>query len=175
MRLSAPLTAGLAACVLLIGVGSATAQSTPAAPKVSGDAIAKALPAEIPEVHSGGSWQDGGKQGIYRAVVTAVPGDGAARVFVQWIALKAETTAGEIVATSEIKEVAAKRLPSAFINLEVEQAGEIILIVASFDPGANKDSVLAFKASTPGKYVVTEVPQGVGSGAPVEARPEEKK
>jgi hypothetical protein len=67
-----------------------------------------------------------------------------------------------------IKEVTEKRLPNAFVNFEVEKADELLIIVASYDAATSKESVMAFRAGKPGTYEVTELPQGLGSGAPAE-------
>lgn len=128
--------------------------------------IAAAVPALVTDVHSGGGWQDGAERGIYRAVVVPTPGDGSAQVFVQWIAVKQDGAEPIVFKSVAIKEIAAKKLPNAFLTLEADKEGEITIVVASFDPATSKDTILAFKATKPGNYLPTKAPEGQPAGAP---------
>jgi hypothetical protein len=148
------LRTGLAALTLLAAVAAPAAVAAKTA-----EEIALAVPHEVPEVHTGGSWTDGKAQGVYRAIVVLGGVDQTTRVFVQWLAVKPDSPSSEILKMTEITEVAEKKLPNAFVTLEAEKEGEVLIVVASFDPSTNKDSTLAFKASAPGTYAVTKVPE----------------
>jgi hypothetical protein len=141
------------------------AQAPAQAPGRTAEQIVAAIPTEVPEVHTGGSWQDGGAQGVFRTVTVLSPKDNLAQVFIQWISLKADSPIPEIAKTVLIKEVTEKKLPNAFVTLEADKEGEATIVVASFDPATNKDFAVAFKATKPGVYAATAVPQhGAGSG-----------
>ena len=156
-----------AGTALLLGaiapaVAQAPAGKTP-------DQIAAAIPTEVPEVHTGGSWQDGGAQGVFRTITVLSAKENVAHVYIQWISLKADNPIPEIAKTVLIKEVADKKLPNAFVTLEAEKEGEATIVVASFDPATSKDYAVAFKASKPGVYGPTALPNhsvGSGSAAP---------
>jgi hypothetical protein len=153
-----------AACCLAAFPVLALAQAQ--APARSPEQLVAAVPAEVPEVHTGGSWQDGNTQGVFRALAVLVPADNTTRVYLQWIAMKQDSPLPEIVKTVPIKEIIDKKLPNAFISMEAEKEGEVIVVISSYDPASNKDQTLAFKATKPGSYAPTAVPTGgVGSGS----------
>lgn len=160
--LTLSLVAAIAAGAL---ASTALAQAPAAAPARTAEQIVAAIPTEVPEVHTGGSWQDGGAQGVFRTITVLSAKDNTAQVFIQWIALKANSPIPEVAKTVAIKEVADKKLPNAFVTLEADKEGEATIVVASFDPATNKDFAVAFKATKPGVYAVTALPQGAGSGA----------
>jgi hypothetical protein len=150
----------LAAALMTAGALPASAQ----APARTAEQIAASIPTEVPEVHTGGSWQDAGAQGVFRTI-TVLSAKDTAQVLIQWISLKADNPVPEIAKTISIKEVADKKLPNAFVTLEADKEGEAIIVVASFDPATNKDFAMAFKATKPGVYTATALPQhGAGSG-----------
>ena len=125
------------------------------------DALIAQIPAEVPEVVSGGNWNDGGTAGAYRAilVISGRDKDFAARVYLQWIAFKADGGQPQIVKTVAIKEVNDLRWQNGFIALgDADTDNEMTIIVTSYDPKQDKDVSLAFKAKTPGVYAVTEPP-----------------
>lgn len=137
----------------------------------SPEQIAASIPTEVPEVHTGGSWQDGGAQGVFRTITVLSAKDNTAHVFIQWIALKADNPVPEIAKTVVIKEVSEKKLPNAFVTLEADKEGEATIVVASFDPANNKDVAVAFKATKPGSYAATAVPEYNAGGATGSAPP----
>jgi desulfoferrodoxin (superoxide reductase-like protein) len=164
-----------AAAVLALSVWTASAQA-PASAQAQGaaktpDQIAATIPTEVPEVHTGGSWQDGAAQGVFRTITVLSAKDNTAHVFIQWIALKADNPIPEIAKTVLIKEVTEKKMPNAFVTLEADKEGEATIIVASFDPATNKDVAVAFKATKPGTYAATKVPEYNAGGAAGPAPP----
>jgi hypothetical protein len=131
----------------------------------SPEQIAASIPTEVPEVHTGGSWQDGSAQGVFRTITVLASKDNTAHVFIQWISLKADSPIPEIAKTVLIKEVSDKKLPNAFVTLEADKEGEATIVVASFDPATNKDVAVAFKATKPGSYAATKIPEYNPAGA----------
>jgi len=132
------------------------------------DALIAAIPAEVPEVISGGSWNDAGAAGSYRAILL-MGGRGkefAARVYLQWIAFKAEGGEPQILKTMPIKEVNDKRWQNGFIAMgDAETDNEMTIIVTSYDPKLDKEVALAFKAGRPGSYAPTEPPRALAPSA----------
>lgn len=165
-------TIALAGALWLSAADHAQAQAQAKSP----EQIAAAIPTDIPEVHTGGSWQDGGLQGVFRTITVLSAKDNTAHVFIQWISLKADNPIPEIAKTVQIKEVSDKKLPNAFVTLEAEKEGEATIVVASFDPATSKDVAVAFKATKPGTYAPTKLPEygGAGSGAPAAPAPAKK-
>ena len=137
--------------VLAVSVWSSVVPAQAQSPAKSPEQIAAAIPTEVPEVHTGGSWQDGGAQGVFRTITVLAAKDNTAHVFIQWISLKADNPIPEIARTVLIKEVTEKKLPNAFVTLEAEKEGEATIVVASFDPTTSKDLAIAFKASSSGR------------------------
>jgi hypothetical protein len=141
---------------------------TPKAPARGPDDLAAALPIDIPEVISGGGWQAAGQAGVYRAlvVVSPTPGGSQARVYVQWIGIKASGGVPEVVRTLAIKDVTDRQLPNAQLSLEADAENEAVIVVSSFDPQSNRPTTLAYKATLPGQLAKTTVPPGYGGQAP---------
>jgi hypothetical protein len=125
----------------------------------SPDAIAAAVPIEVPEVISGGGWQDGEINGVYRAIVivSGADKDLAARVYLQWIGLNANG-APHVVKTVAIKEFNDKRLPNAILDLDADADNQALVIVTTFDPKSQKPTSTAFKATKPGIYQPASLP-----------------
>ncbi len=141
--------------------------------------IANSLPAQIPEILTGGSWSNGTVGGVYRAVVvisdapvqttslaeksqkvssTTSNGKGKpaterkAEVFIQWISHEKGKANSKIVKTVSIREFNEKQLRHAFLAMDTLKDNEMTLLVTSYDEGSDKDISISVKATTPGKY-----------------------
>lgn len=151
------MLARLSAMVVVFGCVTATAALAQGRPP---EQIAQSVPVDVPEVVTGGAWTDGKASGVYRAlVVLSGQKEAASHVFLQWIAVNSSTLVPEIAKTVAVKEVNDKKLPSAFITLQADKEGEVILIVTTIDTKTNKEQTLAFKATKPGVYQPTEPPK----------------
>ena len=157
------------------------------APVLAGSSIAKAdssdiansLPAQIPEILTGGSWSNGSVGGVYRAVVviskaqeqksglveksqkiSSTSGnteskpstERKAEVFIQWISHVNGKANAKIVKTVSIREFNEKQLRHAFLAMDTLKDNEMTLLVTSYDEGRDKDVTVSVKATTPGKY-----------------------
>lgn len=164
LKASRSIGAGLTLALLTVSASGAVAQGLARSP----DAMVQALPAEIPEVISGGGWQDGGLAGIYRGIIVMTQGTSGpeARVYVQWIGFKAEGGAPQIVKTVAIKEIADRRLANAQLALEADSDNEALLVVSTFDPVSQKPNAFAFKATKPGQVQPTALPASPAGPAP---------
>ncbi len=155
------------------------------APVLAGSSIAKAdssdiansLPAQIPEILTGGSWNNGTVGGVYRAVVVMSKAqeqktnlseksqnisspssknkpvtERKAEVFIQWISHENGKANAKIVKTVSIREFNEKQLRHAFLAMDTLIDNEMTLLVTSYDEGSDKDISISVKATTPGKY-----------------------
>ncbi len=139
--------------------------------------VVSSLPAQIPEIVTGGSWKNGDLGGVYRAVVVLSKADHKktgllskanadkstppkksrlherkAEVFIQWIAYNKGKTTSKIVKTVSIKEFNEKQLRHAFLAMDTLKDNEMTLLVTSYDENSDKDVSVSVKATTPGKY-----------------------
>ena len=129
------------------------------------DKLVEAVPAEVAEIISGGSWSADKTGGFYRAMVL-MSGDQksfGAQVYLQWLAFDDTGPVPKVVATVAIKEINEKKLDNASIGIEGEEGAEntITLVVNSYDFDEDEDINLFVKATLPGKYtMVKEPPKG---------------
>ncbi|MCF6198391.1 MAG: hypothetical protein L3J67_03155 [Hyphomicrobiaceae bacterium] len=139
--------------------------------------VVNSLPAQIPEIVTGGSWKNGNLGGVYRAVVVLSKADhkktgllskanaGApataakpilherkAEVFIQWIAYENGKATSKIIKTVSIKEFNEKQLRHAFLAMDTLKDNEMTLLVTSYDENKDKDVSVSVKATTPGIY-----------------------
>jgi hypothetical protein len=119
---------------------------------------------------SGGTWSANGTSGVYRAMVV---GDGKqANIVVQMLSLESPTAVPKVVKSVQIKEVADKKLPNAFLAMDAETENEMTLIVTAYGAGADQDTSMHVKFSGTGAYEV--LPTAVEE-APTDAGPGKKK
>ncbi len=117
----------------IVAILTITGASGVAAQGRAPDAIAAAVPVEVPEMISGGTWRDDKQTGVYRALVVLSGSDRdyAARVFVQWISVRAEVGRPEVIRTVPLKEINDKKPQHAFITLDTENDNEATLMVTT--------------------------------------------
>lgn len=113
--------------------------------------VAQSVAVDVTEVTTGGTWDDGNRNGSYRAVVV-VEEQGetsSAHVFLQWLA---DTEGGtQVVASVPIQEVRNQKLDSAYVTLEGDKDNEAKLTISSFDQKTEKEITIVVNATTPGK------------------------
>lgn len=139
--------------------------------------VVSSLPAQIPEIVTGGSWKNGDIGGVYRAVVVLSKADHKktgllskasadqtaaapepiqqerkAEVFIQWIAYENGKATSKIVKTVSVKEFNEKQLRHAFLAMDTLKDNEMTLLVTSYDENKDKDVSVSVKATTPGIY-----------------------
>lgn len=146
----------LAFALILAGASANAFAQGPRSP----EAVAAAVPLEVPEIISGGSWQDGQNRGIYRAVVvlTGSQADFAANVVVQWIGSKGDGSKLEIVNAVPIADFNQKRMANAFLSLESDIENEVVIAISAYDIKTQKESMFAYKATRPGVLSPTSMP-----------------
>jgi hypothetical protein len=164
------LTAFLAGALL-----SVTALSVDSGPAMAearqAEKFAAQVPADVIEVQSIGTWTQDKQAGIYRTVtiISGADKEYAARVFVQWLAIKGDSGRAEIVATAPLVEFNNQRMPMATVTIDADTDNEASIVVTAQDSDTHRDTVMMFKATKPGTYrlVVSPANPAKLSGATV--------
>jgi len=145
--------------------------------RADGADLVNSLPAQIPEIVTGGSWKKGDIGGVYRAVVVlsedrhgksgllskarednksktskAPASTRKAEVFIQWIAYENGKATSRVVKTVSVKEFNEKNLRHAFLAMDTLKDNEMTLLVTSYDENKDKDVSVSVKATAPGIY-----------------------
>lgn len=139
-------------------------------------ALINSLPAQIPEILTGGTWSNGDVGGVYRAVVVMSDIEGKAgiadkakeenqaaltpdqlstrkaEVYIQWIANRSHSAPSKIVKTVSIREFNEKQLRHAFLAMDTLKDNEVTLLVTSYDELKDADVSISIKATSPGVY-----------------------
>jgi hypothetical protein len=138
------------AAIVALGL-SATPSLAQDAPK----SIAQ-VPTDVSEIVSGGNWSEGESSGVFRAlVVTTTDGTSSqARVTVQMLAFEKGNPLPKVAKTIPIKEVEDKKLPNAFLSMDVENDNELTLIITSYDAERDQDTSMMVKFDSAGKYEI---------------------
>lgn len=140
-------------CALIL---TACVSGSPVWAMADSEKLAAAVPVEVSEVVTGGTWSDGAANGIYRAMVV---GDGQrANIVVQMLATEAAPAAPKVVKSIAIKEVAEKKVPNAFLAMDAEKENEMTLIVTSYGGGADQDISMYVKFHSTGAYEILPAP-----------------
>ncbi len=145
----------------LLSLAAITLHASPAAADAkSAERLATQVPADIVEVQSIGTWTQDKQAGIYRTVtiISGIDREYAARVFVQWLAIKGDSGRAEIVATAPLVEFNNQRMPMAAVTLDAEHDNEATIVVAAQDSDSQRDTLMMFKATRPGKYSLMVTP-----------------
>jgi hypothetical protein len=101
------------------------------------DGIA-AIPPSVEDVQIAGTWQQEGKSGAYRVIISRSGGDTVtARLFVQWI-VYGEVGESTIQNSIEIKEFASLNLDIVDITSESDTDG-LSLFIDTIDPSGSAD------------------------------------
>jgi hypothetical protein len=149
----------LALAILSLAAMPLTAAPALAEAKVA-EKLAAQVPADVIEVQSVGTWTQDKQVGIYRTVtiINGIDKEYAARVFVQWLAIKGDSGRAEIVATVPLVEFNNQRMPMATVTIDADTDNEASIVVAAQDADTHRDTVMMFKATKPGQYSVVVSP-----------------
>jgi hypothetical protein len=124
--------------------------------------LAAQIPPEITEVVTGGTWSEGGAEGVFRGIVVTSPageGAGQASVIVQWLAMAKGGATGKVVKSVTVKEVTEKKLQNAFLALDVDNDNELTLIITSYDAQKDEDASMQVKFDSKGQYEIIPTPK----------------
>jgi hypothetical protein len=145
----------------LLSLASATAGAAPATAEAKfAEKLATQVPADVIEVQSIGTWTQDKQAGIYRTVtiISGADKEYAARVFVQWLAIKGDSGRAEIVATAPLAEFNNQRMPMATVTIDADTDNEASIVVAAQDHESQRETLMLFKATKPGTYSVVAGP-----------------
>ena len=146
---------GCIAASVLLGMSVSAAQAAPPTD------VAAAVSPQVVGVVSGGTWEEGGKKGYYRAVLIAPPdANTGAQIFLQWMTA-ADQSSGGVPAIAKIvpvQEVADQKMLDANLSMEFEKPNEFILYVEPTDPAKAATQSLTVTATAPGKYSAVKGP-----------------
>jgi hypothetical protein len=145
----------------LLGLASISLPAAPAAAEAKlAEKLATQVPADIIEVQSIGTWTQDKRAGIYRTVtiISGADKEYAARVFVQWLAIKGDSGRAELVATAPLVEFNNQRMPMATVTIDAETDNETSIVVSAHDNDTQRDTVMMFKATKPGQYSLIASP-----------------
>jgi hypothetical protein len=121
----------IVACVTL---SSASAQNS--------EKLTLAIPPEVTEVATAGTWSDGDVSGVFRAtVLTMAAGDTTqAHLVLQLMAVSPDGNTSKVYKTVAVKQIADKKLPNAFLAVEEDGTeNEVTWRVTSYDSNSNAD------------------------------------
>ena len=141
---------------LLCAMIFASCACCPPASAEEPEKLAAAVPVEVSEVVSGGTWSEGAASGTYRAMVVA--SGQQANIVVQMLAADAGSTAVKVVKSVAIKELTEKKLPNAYLAMDAETENGITLIVTSYGGGSDQDTALHVKFDSAGAYRILSAP-----------------
>jgi hypothetical protein len=146
--------------VALLSMLAAAAVSPAAAESKQAEKVATLVPADVIEVQSIGTWTQDKQTGIYRTVtiISGADKEYAARVFVQWLAIKGDSGRAEVVATTPLTEFNDQRMPMATVTIDADTDNEASIVVAAQDNDTHRDTLMMFKATKPGQYSLVASP-----------------
>jgi hypothetical protein len=111
----------------------------------------KTLPGSIEDVRVGGTWDQGGKSGIYRIIVSRSGGDPiTARLFIQWVAYD-DNGGATVTDTIEIKEFAA-------LNVDIQDftsdsdSSSLTVYIQTLDPNSDNNPNYQLVVNSPSHY-----------------------
>jgi hypothetical protein len=135
--------------------------------------LVQAIPAEVTEVATAGTWSEGDASGVFRAtVVTSPVGDGTqAHLVLQMMAGNPEGNSYKVFKTVAIKKIDEKKLPNAFLAVEEDGTeNEVTWRVTSYDSNSNADIGALVTINAKGEVVVKDAPKEEDSAQQGEER-----
>jgi hypothetical protein len=131
----------------------AVAIALPGAPAFA-DAILdglKTLPGNVEDVRVGGTWDENGKNGIYRVIISRSGGDAVmARLFVQWVSYD-DTGGAKVENTIEIKEFAELKVDIVDFTSESDGDG-LSVFLQTLNPNGESDQNYELFVTSPTQY-----------------------
>jgi hypothetical protein len=111
----------------------------------------KTLPGSVEDVRVGGTWDQGGKSGIYRIIVSRSGGDPiTARLFIQWVAYD-DSGGATVTDTIEIKEFAALNVDIQDFSSDSD-SNKLTVDIQTLDPNSENNPTYELVVSSPTQY-----------------------
>ena len=124
--------------------------------------LALAIPPEVTEVATAGTWSDGEASGVFRAtVLTAASGDSTqAHLVLQLMAVSPDGNSSKVYKTIAVKKIDDKKLPNAFLAVEEDGTeNEVTWRVTSYDANSNADIGALVSVNAKGEVTVKDAPK----------------
>ncbi|HZV22121.1 MAG TPA: hypothetical protein VE986_11320 [Hyphomicrobiales bacterium] len=121
-----------------------------------------AIPPEVTEVATAGTWSDADVSGVFRAtVLTLAAGDTTqAHLVLQLMSVSPDGNTSKVHKTVWVKKVADKRLPNAFLAVEEDGTeNEVTWRVTSYDSNSNADVSMLVTINNKGEVEVRDAPK----------------
>jgi hypothetical protein len=133
-----------------------------------------AIPPEVTEVATAGTWSDGEVSGVFRAtVLTAQAGDTTqAHLVLQLMAVSPDGNSSKVYKTVPVRQIDDKKLPNAFLAVEEDGTeNEVTWRVTSYDANSNADIGALVSINAKGEVTFKEAPKEEDTASqPGEAR-----
>lgn len=146
----------LSIAVLAFGFGAFAAQAQ------DFGKLATAVPAEVSEIATAGTWSEGAQTGVFRAIVLTTPAGKStqAHLFVQLLALSEDGSEASVAKTVPIQKVSDKKLPNAFLAVEEDSTeNEITWRLTSYNSATDTDTGVLVTVNAKGEAEVKDVPK----------------
>ena len=130
--------------------------------------LVQAIPPEVTEVATAGTWSDGDSSGVFRATVLTVPsGDTTqAHLVLQLMAVSSDGNTSKVYKTAPVKKIADRKLPNAFLAVEEDGTeNEVTWRVTSYDSNSNADIGALVTIDAKGEVAVKDAPKEEDSAA----------
>ena len=140
--------------------------------------LALAIPPEVTEVATAGTWSDGDSSGVFRAtVLTAPSGDTTqAHLVLQLMAVSSDGNTSKVYKTVPVKKIADKKLPNAFLAVEEDGTeNEVTWRVTSYDSNSNADIGVLVTINSKGDIDVKDAPKEEDSAAQQQSNEDKSK
>jgi hypothetical protein len=124
--------------------------------------LALAVPAEVTEVATAGSWADGDASGVFRAIVLTTPSGEStqAHMIVQLLTLGTDGSPNKVHKTVVVNKIDEKKLPNAFLAVEEDGTeNEVTWRVTTYDSNSNADIGALVTIDAKGEVTVKDAPK----------------
>jgi hypothetical protein len=121
-----------------------------------------AIPPEVTEVATAGTWSDGESSGVFRAtVLTMQAGDTTqAHLVLQLMAVSPDGNSSKVYKTVAVKQIDDKKLPNAFLAVEEDGTeNEVTWRVTSYDANSNADIGALVSINGKGEVIFRAAPK----------------
>lgn len=124
--------------------------------------LAEAVPPEVSEIATAGTWTQGDTTGVFRAIVLTTPAGTStqAHLVVQLMSLSEDGSEAKVAKSVYVKKVSDKKLPNAFLAVEEDNTeNEISWRLTSYDAENDTDTGLLVTVNAAGEAQVKDAPK----------------
>ncbi len=142
--------------VLALGLSLSAAQAQ------EPEKLALAVPPEVSEIATAGTWSEGEQTGVFRAVILTTPANTTtqAHLVVQLLSLSDDGTEAKVAKTVYVKKISDRNLPNAFLAVEEDSTeNEITWRLTSYDATSDTDTGVLVTVNAKGEAQVKDAPE----------------